>query len=241
MLIIAHVRSFFLLKYILIFIAGTSILDNVILAKNMGIINRFKKKHPDLFTYMDAEEVHAHDHFLARTFLKLLPPSVTPNKISIFRIFATPIVFCFILKGYYETGVILFALVAFTDALDGSLARTKNKITKFGMMLDPLADKLLVGSMVLLLVFKYLDWWLGVAVLGLEITFIASAYVSAAKFKNVKMANLWGKIKMMLQVFAVGFILIALVFENPIFLNIASGILGLSIGFALVSLFRHGI
>ena len=207
----------------------------------MRIINSFKKKHPDLFEYMDAKEIHAHDHFLERTFLKLLHPSVTPNKISIFRIFATPVVFYFILKGYYETGVILFLLVAFTDALDGSLARTKNKITKFGMLIDPLADKLLIGSMVLLLVFRYLDFWLGIAVLGIEIIFIASAYVSRVKFKTVRMANLWGKIKMVLQVLAVGSILIALVFENSVFLNVASGIFGLSIGFAIVSLFRHGI
>ncbi|PLX27188.1 hypothetical protein C0581_03615 [Candidatus Parcubacteria bacterium] len=207
----------------------------------MGIINTFKKKHGDLFVYLPAEEVHAHDHFLERTCLRWLPKSITPNKLSIFRIVFTPVVFLLILFGCYKTGVVLFLFNAFTDALDGSLARTQDKITKFGMMLDPLADKLLIGSMVLLLVFQYLNPWLGIAVLGLEITFIVSAYVSAAKFKNVRMANLWGKIKMICQVFAVGAILIALVFEMPVFLNIASGILGLSIGFALVSLFRHGI
>ncbi len=205
------------------------------------MIRRFKENNKDLFEYIPATEIHAHDQFLARTFLRLLPQSVTPNKISIFRIVATPIVFLIILYGHYNTGVIAFLLVAFTDALDGSLARTENKITKFGMMIDPLADKLLIGSMVLLLVFKYLNFWLGIAVLGIEIIFIVTAYISRVKFKTVRMANLWGKMKMILQVFAVFSILIALVFENQIFLTTAAGLLGLSIGFAVVSLFRQGI
>ncbi|HAO51971.1 TPA: hypothetical protein DCQ85_00710 [Candidatus Magasanikbacteria bacterium] len=208
---------------------------------DMSIIKKFKDKNPDLFEYLPATDVHPHDHFLENTILRFLPKSVTPNRISIFRIIATPFVFLLILFGYYNIGVIAFVLVAFTDAMDGSLARTKNKITKFGMLVDPLADKLLIGSMVLLLVFKYLDFWLGIVVLGMEIIFICMAYIYRVKFKTVRMANLWGKIKMFLQVLAICTVLIALVFENPFFLNIANLILGLSVGFALVSLFRHGI
>ncbi|MFA7314463.1 MAG: CDP-alcohol phosphatidyltransferase family protein [Candidatus Magasanikbacteria bacterium] len=207
----------------------------------MSFIKDFKDKNFDLFEYLPATEVHPHDHFLAVTILRLLPKNITPNKISLFRIFATPFVFLLIFFGYYNVGVICFVLVAFTDAMDGSLARTQNKITKFGMLTDPLADKLLIGSMVLLLVFKYLDFWLGIVVLVIEIIFIIAAFVYRVKFKTVRMANLWGKIKMFLQVLAICSVLIALVFENQTFLNIANVILGLSVGFALVSLFRHGI
>ena len=207
----------------------------------MSFIKDFKERNADLFEYLPATEVHPHDHFLNMIILRFFPKSLTPNKISIFRILATPFVFMLIFLGYYNIGVVCFVLVAFTDALDGSLARTQNKITKFGMLLDPLADKLLIGSMVLLLVFKYLEFWLGIAVLGMEIIFISTAYVYRVKFKTVRMANLWGKIKMFLQVLAICSVLIALVFENQTFLNMANVILGLSVGFALVSLFRHGI
>jgi len=207
----------------------------------MSFIKDFKERNADLFEYLPATEVHPHDHFLNMIILRFFPKSLTPNKISIFRILATPFVFMLIFLGYYNIGVICFVLVAFTDALDGSLARTQDKITKFGMLLDPLADKLLIGSMVLLLVFKYLEFWLGIAVLGMEIIFISTAYVYRVKFKTVRMANLWGKIKMFLQVLAICSVLIALVFENQTFLNMANVILGLSVGFALVSLFRHGI
>jgi CDP-diacylglycerol--glycerol-3-phosphate 3-phosphatidyltransferase len=207
----------------------------------MGFIKQFKERNTDLFVYLKAEEIHPHDQFLARTVLKFFPATITPNRISLFRIFATPFVFYLTLNGFYLEGIIAFLLVAFTDALDGSLARTQNKITRFGMLLDPLADKLLIGSMVLLLVFRNLNVWLGVAVLVIEVIFIIAAYITRVKFKTVRMANGWGKIKMFLQVLAMCAIMFGLVLDVPIFFSLASGILGLAIGFALVSLFKHGL
>ncbi len=207
----------------------------------MGRIKYFVEKHPDLFNYLRADEVHPHDHLLDRIILKFLPKSVTPNRVTAFRVFATPIVFLTILYGHYKLGVLAFVLVAFTDAIDGSLARIRNQITKFGMMFDPLADKLLIGSMVLLLVFKHFNFWLGFAILGLEIIFIITAFFSSYKFKSVKKANAWGKIKMVLQVFAVCLTLLALVWEIPYLLTIAAWVFGLAIGFAVISLFSQGI
>jgi len=207
----------------------------------MGFIKRFKSNHSDLFVYLKAEEVLPHDHFLARTILRLLPDSVTPNQISIFRIIATPFVFYLTLNGFFHAGIFSFIFVAFTDALDGSLARTKDKITRFGMMIDPMADKLLIGSMALLLVFRYLNVWLGIIILALEIIFIIAALVSKIKFKTVRMANQWGKIKMGLQVVAMCSILFALVLDVPALFSVATGVFGISVGFALVSLYKHGI
>jgi len=206
----------------------------------MNIFKYINSKYPDLFDYLPADVVHHHDHLIAKLFLSWMPECVTPNKITLVRIIMTPFVFLVTLFGNYKLGIVLFLIAAFTDALDGSLARTQNKITKFGMLFDPLADKLLVGSMVLLLVFRYLNYWLGVAVLGIEIVFIVSALV-AYKFKIVKMANLWGKIKMVLQVCAVFTILLALLFDFQTLFTIASWMFGFAVGFALISLFNHGI
>lgn len=207
----------------------------------MGRIKYFVDKHPDLFAYLPAENIHPHDQFMVRIFLRFLPKHITPNRITAFRILMTSVVFLFILFDFYKIGIILFVLTAWTDALDGSLARTQNKITKFGMMFDPLADKFLIGSMVILLVFHYFNWLLGVATLGLEIAFISAAFVARYKFKTVRMANLWGKIKMMLQVLAVFVTLLALLLDFPIFFTIAAWLFGLAIGFAVISLFAHGI
>ncbi|HRH23314.1 MAG TPA: CDP-alcohol phosphatidyltransferase family protein [Candidatus Magasanikbacteria bacterium] len=207
----------------------------------MGFIKQFKHNHGDLFVYLPAEEVHPHDHFLDRVLLRWLPEWITPNRITIFRILTTPIVFFLTLNGFYKAGIVSFLLVASTDAMDGSLARTQNKITKFGMLIDPLADKFLVGSMILVLVFRYLNPWLGVAILGIEVIFIVSALVARIRFKTVKMANRWGKIKMFLQVLAMCSIMFGLVLDVPFLLSFATGVLGLAIGFAIVSLFKHGL
>ncbi len=207
----------------------------------MKIFTDFVKKHQELFKYIKAADIHPHDHFMDITVLRFIPQNVTPNKISIFRIFATPVVFFIILFGNYSLGIVAFLLVAFTDAIDGSLARTRHKVTKFGMLIDPLADKLLIGSMVLLLVFKYFDFWLGIAILFIEIAFILSALVCGYRFKTIRMANGWGKIKMVLQVSAVFLTLLALLLEFPTLLTAAAWVFGLAIGFAVLSLFAHGI
>lgn len=207
----------------------------------MGKINSFVANHPDLFQFQTTQELHPHDEFLAKTVLRLIPRSITPNQITTARVLLTPVVFLLILFGYYQTGVFLFIATAFTDAMDGSMARTRNQITKFGMLYDPLADKLLIGSMILLLVFQHFSFWLAIALLGIEIIFIATALIAKVKFKTVRAANVWGKIKMISQVIAVCLTLFALVLNQPQLISVASAVFGLAIGFAVISLFSHGV
>jgi CDP-diacylglycerol--glycerol-3-phosphate 3-phosphatidyltransferase len=189
-------------------------------------INKAKASEPTLFAYQGADHVHPHDRFLAWTVLRWLPAWVTPNVLTVIRVLLTPFVIW---------------MLSAHDALDGSLARTQNKITNFGILADPLADKLLVGSAVILLVFQNFNVWLGITILGLEILFMLSAIVLKVKFRTVRMANLWGKVKMISQVVAVSLTMLALLLDFPFLLTIASGIFGLAIGFALLSLFTHGV
>jgi phosphatidylglycerophosphate synthase len=114
-------------------------------------------------------------------------------------------------------------------------------VTRFGMLFDPLADKLLIGSMVLLLVFNYYPFWLGMTIIAIEIIFIIFALVAKYKFKTVRMANIWGKVKMILQVLAVFITLLALLLELPVLFNVAMWVFGAAIGLAIVSLFSHGV
>jgi CDP-diacylglycerol--glycerol-3-phosphate 3-phosphatidyltransferase len=204
-------------------------------------INKAKASEPTLFAYQGADHVHPHDRFLAWTVLRWLPAWVTPNVLTVIRVLLTPFVIWMLSAHAYQAGVLLFLFAAFTDALDGSLARTQNKITNFGILADPLADKLLVGSAVILLVFQNFNVWLGIIILGLEILFMLSAIVLKVKFRTVRMANLWGKVKMISQVVAVSLTMLALLLDFPFLLTIASGIFGLAIGFALLSLFTHGV
>lgn len=207
----------------------------------MSFFNTIKQKNADLFVYQPAEEVHIHDRFLERILIRFLPINITPNKITLLRILLTPIVYFFVLYYHYKIGFFLFLCVAFTDAVDGSMARTRNQITKFGMLFDPLADKLLIGSMVFLLVFRYFGVWLGISILAVEIVFILSALWVRVRFKTVKMANIWGKIKMLSQVIAMSITMIAILSDQKPLLAVAYWFFGLSVGFAVISLFRHGI
>ena len=207
----------------------------------MGFVKRFVDNHKEMFVPVDAEPAHPHDLFLSKTVLRLIPQWVTPNQVTMFRVVATPLIFMVILYEYYVFGIIGFLFLALTDVFDGSMARTRHKITRFGMLMDPLADKLLIGSMVLLIVFDNYNMWLGIAVLGLEIAFIASATVAKTRFNSVRMANLWGKIKMILQVIAVFLTLAGLLLNTPQFFVVGAWVFGAAIGFAVVSLFYQGI
>ena len=191
-------------------------------------------------SFEPAEEIYWHDKILAKTVLRLFPKFVLPNHITVFRFFATPVVAVLVLYEQYYIGLIAFLLVAFTDALDGAMARTRNQITEWGKIYDPLADKILIGSMVFIIVLRYIDFWTAIIIIGLEFIIILTAWVRMRIGAKVQ-ANLWGKIKMWLQVIGVVILLLSIIFNWAALLPFASGALYLAIAFAIVSLLTYGI
>ena len=190
--------------------------------------------------YQPAEQLYFHDPLMAKTVLKLFPRSITPNQITLFRFITTPIVLILVLYNNYLIALLAFLVVSFTDAIDGSMARTRNMITEWGKVYDPLADKILVGSMVFAIVLRYIDLWTATVIVGLEIIIIITAWIRMVKGYKVQ-ANIWGKIKMMLQVAGVTLLLFAIIFNWAALLPFASGTLYLAIAFAIVSLLTYGI
>ena len=139
-----------------------------------------------------------------------------PNKLTIFRLILVPIMVIVPLLGIsgevfnipIENLVIIgiFALASFTDLLDGKIARKYNLITTFGKFADPLADKILVLSAMLMLVEKSkLPAWIPIIVLARE--FIVSGYrlIAVEKGGKVIAANIWGKIKTVTQMIGIIF------------------------------------
>ncbi|MEK7557682.1 MAG: CDP-alcohol phosphatidyltransferase family protein [Patescibacteria group bacterium] len=192
--------------------------------------------------FQKADKIFWHDKFLAATILKLIPEIIKPNHLTVFRIIATPAVVVLMVYGQYYIGLIAFLFIAFTDALDGSMARTRNQITEWGKIYDPLADKILIGSMVFVIVLRYIDVWTAVVIVVIEIVFIITAWIRIKK-KDGKLvqANIWGKIKMFLQVVGVVILLLAIVNDWASLLPFASYALYLAIAFAIVSLLTYGI
>ena len=143
------------------------------------------------------------------------------NKLTILRILLVPIMVIipfFNIEGdlwgipiTYLIIDAIFVIAALTDKLDGHIARTRNQITTFGKFLDPIADKIVVvTAMIMLVEFGHLPAWIPIIVIFRE--FIVSGYrlVAVQKDGNVIAANFWGKLKTVTQMVA-----IALAFLDP--------------------------
>jgi len=190
--------------------------------------------------YQKSEVVHWHDKVLSATILKFFPKFVKPNHLTMFRFLTTPLVVVLMMTESYQIGLWTFLFVAFTDALDGSMARTRNQITNWGKIYDPLADKLLIGSMIFTIVLRYVDFWAAMIIIVLEIILVVSAWWQKHNNRVIQ-ANVWGKIKMILQVVGTAFLLLAIVFNLEALLPFGQGAFYLAIAFAMVSLLTYGI
>lgn len=179
------------------------------------------------------------DQILEATFLKIIPRTITPNQVTIFRFLTVPFVFWLIFTERYLSGIILFAISAFTDALDGAMARTRNQITDWGKTYDPVADKLLIGLSAIVLLPKFLSHTVLFLVLGVEILIVASTFYLQGRADHVMQANLPGKIKMILQSFGVCLVMLYVITNRPALLIFSSYLFYISLVFAVISIFAY--
>ncbi len=181
------------------------------------------------------------DKILAKFFLPIFPKQIKPNHLTAARIFLIPFVMFLLWQENYLWGGILFLITSFTDALDGAMARTRNQITDLGKMFDPLADKLLICSVVYILVLKYLDVYTAWIIIIIELVIIVAAFIKHNNGNHTLQANSWGKIKMILQVLGVLILLLSIIFNLEHLLPISKGTFYLAIAFAVLSLFTYSI
>ena len=190
----------------------------------------------------DPNKITITDKILAATFLKKKTKRVTPNQITIFRFFTVPFVALLLWIGEYQIGTALFIVSAFTDALDGALARTTKRVTKWGSTFDPLADKLLIGLTAFLILPRYMGPWIVFLMIFLEMTLIGMGYYNRARKKDYLIsANWWGKSKMILQTIGVSLVLIYVLWPLTLFLMIAQFVLYIAIALAIISLVTYSL
>ncbi|MSU55524.1 MAG: CDP-diacylglycerol--glycerol-3-phosphate 3-phosphatidyltransferase [Candidatus Taylorbacteria bacterium] len=185
----------------------------------------------------DLRRVTLIDRILKHLFLGLIPRSVTPNQITVFRFVSIPFIVFLLFKEYYLSAAILFILSSFSDALDGALARTTGQITRWGILADPLADKLLVGSVALILISRFLGWHFALLIVAIEMVTVVSAYYRYAG--KVLPAKTVGKIKMILQCFGIIFLFFHVLFGGIIWLALSWIALVTAVVFALLSLLLY--
>nr|WP_275935785.1 CDP-diacylglycerol--glycerol-3-phosphate 3-phosphatidyltransferase [Herbidospora sakaeratensis] len=132
------------------------------------------------------------------------------NALTVMRLLVVPafIVFLFLDgTGWRLAALGVFMFASITDQLDGFLARKYGLITDFGKIADPIADKALIGSaLVCLSLLGELPWWVTVVIIARELGVTALRFV-VIRFGIIP-ASTGGKIKTVLQIFAVGFFLV---------------------------------
>lgn len=111
--------------------------------------------------------------------------------------------------GWRVLACVTFAVASITDRIDGDLARRRNLVTEFGKLVDPIADKALIGTaLVGLSILNILPWWVTILVLGREfaITLLRIWVIR----RGVMPASRGGKVKTFVQAVAIGLYLLPL-------------------------------
>lgn len=192
-----------------------------------------------LYTNKNAP-VYPHDRFLDAILIRFFPRWVLPNHVTILRFCLVPVVLWYVVHQDWAVAVPLFLFAAFTDALDGSIARLRRQITMWGTFADPAADKLLIGSVALVLIAGGLDAKLAIALVCTELAILTAGAIRYHGKLRVS-ANWAGKTKMLLQVAGVALLLIAQWTAIPLIAGLAGLVIIAAIIAAVVSLLTYSL
>ncbi|MBI4462650.1 MAG: CDP-diacylglycerol--glycerol-3-phosphate 3-phosphatidyltransferase [Acidobacteria bacterium] len=134
-----------------------------------------------------------------------------PNTLTLIRIFLVPLLVVVLLtrvENFDLWAIAILFSAALTDLLDGYLARTRGQVTTLGILLDPIADKLLISAAFISLVeLRLVPAWVVVIIVGREFAVLGLRNIASAEGFTISASDL-GKAKMALQVVAVSLIVV---------------------------------
>ena len=150
-----------------------------------------------------------------------------PNKITTFRMGCVLVIAFLLLFPWANMGInvpvlfngvdliylitfVLFLVASFSDFLDGHIARKYNMVTNYGKFMDPIADKLLVNSLFIILMVSgpfRIPAWITVIMIARDLI-VDAIRLLAAEQNKVLAASFWGKLKTVLQMVALSFVLL---------------------------------
>ncbi len=136
-----------------------------------------------------------------------------PNSITLTRIFSIPLLIWILSSNRFQSNYgereilasALFIAASITDGIDGYLARRRGQITTMGMLLDPLADKLLIAAAFITLVQfnpRLVPAWMAVVIIGREFLVSGLRSIAASEGFTIEASEL-GKFKMVVQIVSV--------------------------------------
>ncbi len=133
------------------------------------------------------------------------------NNLTLFRIGAIPFVAIFLIfpgKGASFAAALIFLLAAISDGLDGYMARRRNTVTNLGKLLDPLADKLLVcTALIMLIPLERVDAWMVAVIIGREMAVTTLRGVAGGGGVIISASRL-GKMKNLSQLSAINLLIL---------------------------------
>ncbi len=172
-----------------------------------------------------------------------MPLPNLPNFLTLSRILLVPVfVVVYVVPGEstYLITAVLFALAAFSDLLDGYLARRLDQTTKFGAFLDPVADKLIVVSALVVLIGHHHTLWLtipGMIIVGREIVISAlREWMAEMNRRGIVAVSWFGRVKTIFQMVAIVVLLAnPPVLEDP-WVILGYALLYIAAGMTLISM-----
>lgn len=142
--------------------------------------------------------------------MKLSQIFTAPNQLTLLRMIFVPFIVIHLVEGRYLWALVVFVIAGFSDGLDGLLARTLHQQTMLGQYLDPIADKLLLSTIFLVLsILRKIPWKFTVLVFSRDISILAASAVlfAIAGLRNFR-PSIFGKANTVSQIGAVFFVLL---------------------------------
>ena len=160
-----------------------------------------------------------------------------PNQLTLLRLIFIPFVITNVLDDNWHWALGLLVLAGLSDALDGWLARALDQRTMLGQYLDPIADKLLLSSLFLVLSIAHkIPWKYTVLVLSRDVCILATctALYATVGFRDFR-PSIFGKINTVCQIAAVFFVVLAQVVTTPSVVALKDAFLYATFAFTLLS------
>jgi len=148
--------------------------------------------------------------------VKLSQILTAPNQLTLLRMIFVPFIVIHLVEGRYLWALVVFVVAGFSDGLDGLLARTLHQQTVLGQYLDPMADKLLLSTMFLVLsILNKIPWKFTVLVFSRDISILAASAVlfAIAGLRDFR-PSIFGKANTFSQICAVFFVLLLEVYPS---------------------------
>lgn len=184
------------------------------------------------------------DALLVALIIRFLPRGLKPNHLTFLRLVLVVPLIVLLALGFFWQSLVLFLFLSLLDLVDGAMARTRDERSDLGKVLDPVADKVLVGATLLLVGPAQIGWTIIIAMLSMEALIIFGGLVAKLMGSRTE-ANNYGKLKMNLQVLGIVMLIVGVNPELPWLINASRYVFYLALLFALLSMaasksyFRH--